>query len=162
MAGEYVVIRSEVINTREEARVYYDERLSGAHPLVCYGKRVSVYFPLGYTHFYSQEPAGAPLDAAAIIQQRVRGGATETRMFSLQRARLMDKIVPAVVSHAFTIPGRHRNRAVYGPRLSSGEYMCVVVRPTEQPENWTAVSAYPVDAAAWRTARAAKNAKFPY
>lgn len=162
MSGEYVVCRSELIETREEARQYYNERLAGAHPLACYGKRVSIYFPLGYSHFYSVSADEATTTTADRVTQKLPGGALEVRRFSLTRARLMDAIIPAISCYSVVLPGRpSQNRQIFGHRLPDGIYLCVIVRPTMQPLNWTAVSAFPVNAATWREARGAKTAKFP-
>jgi hypothetical protein len=49
---------------------------------------------------------------------------------------------------------------LHGPRLVSGQYMRVVLRPGPGTA-WTCVSAYPVDAEQWMAARRAKSARFP-
>lgn len=162
MSGDYVVWRSEFVANREEARQYYNERFAGAHPLRCHGKRVSLYFPNGYTHFYSESDDESRIRDADRVTQKLPGGRLEVRRFSLIRANLMDAIIPAVTMYSFVLPGRpSQNREIYGQRLATGEYLCVIVRPTAQPLNWTAISAYPVPAAKWRQARMAKTARFP-
>lgn len=162
---DYVKIRAEFIETLEEARTYYRARLVGTHKINCYGKPVTVVFERDAIHLFSVEtPGDDPPPVEMIARRRVAPERFEERTFSLKRARLMDEVLRAVSLFTVSIPGTgakgREKRMLHGPRLTSGEYLRVVLRPGPG-EAFTCVSAYPINADGWRAARAAKRAKFP-
>ena len=162
MSGEYVVLRSELIENSREARRYYEERLGGLHVVECKGRKVTLFFESAVNHVYTEEK---PTDANAVaLTRRFASGNTETRYFSLDRARLMDQIIPAVKYFTFSLPGTgettRENRLLHGPRLSDGRYLRVALSPGPRG-TWYCKSAYPIDAKKWLLLRGAKTAKFP-
>lgn len=150
------------ITTQEEARLYYQKHLAREHRLTCAGRPVTVYFEPGGTHLFSTELKGG-MHAAIPVHRRI-GRRIEIREFSLDRARLMDAVVPAIECFTVSIPGTGRhgleNRMLHGPRLPDGRYMRVVLSPRPATA-FTCVSAYAVDHATWMDAVRARRAKFP-
>jgi hypothetical protein len=163
IVGDYVVIRSNLIATAEEARRYYEERYAGLHRVMCRGTEVTLFFESGATHLYSEEKMPLPV-GAVIVKRRIRPNVYEERVFSLDRAQLMDAVIPAICAFTFSLPGTglksRSSRLLHGPRLPDGRYMRVVLRPGTRGM-WTCVSAYPIESAKWLVARQAKTAKFP-
>jgi len=161
----YVVIRSELIETLNEARSYYAERLAGAHKVTCYGRPVTIVFERDATHLYSIDPKGVPIPDGDRVERIIPRHRIEVRLFNVERARLMDHVLRAVSLFSVSVPdagGRagHQKRVVYGPALATTEHMRVVLRPGPG-EAWTCVSAYPVTNREWLAARSLKRAKFP-
>src|SRR5205085_884691 len=103
-------------------------------------------------------------DPVVPVERRIGGGRVERREFSLERAQLMDRILPAIHDYTVSIPGTgHRgaeNRMLHGPRLPNGRYMRVVLRPGPG-DAFTVVSAYPVEHGTWMAACRSRRAKFP-
>ena len=162
---DYVVIAADRIETLEEARDYYRERLAGAHAVTCYGRAVTIVFERDSTHLFSEDPKDWRVVPQSLRVDRFYGpGKVETRTFSLTRARLMDHVLRAICAFTVSIPGTGprggQNRMLHGPALSSGEYLRVVLRPGPG-DAFTCVSAYPVSLAVWREAVRAKRARFP-
>lgn len=161
----YVVLRSELIETLDEARAYYRERLVGAHTIGCHGRRVTIVFEPDATHLYSDDPGNVPVDLALQVARAIGRGRKEIRRFNLARAHLMDRVLPAITSYTVSVPGTstargREKRMLHGPPLPDGQYMRVVLRPGPG-EAFTCVSAYPVTVDVWRAAFRAKRAKFP-
>ena len=158
------VARSELITCLDEARDYYRSNLSGVRRVTCCGHRIEIVFPFEATHLYSVELKGDLPDGAALVTQPISNGKFEARMFRLERARLMDFVLPAISKFTVSIPGYGQHgrekRVLHGPKLPSGEYMRVILRPGPGIA-WTCVSAFPVNHSAWMDAYRAKRAKFP-
>ena len=100
MAGsEYNVCRATLIDTEREARRYYQDRFAGRggmRSISCYGRRVIVYFATGNNHAYTAAlPVPLPL-GTAVVRREISPGRFEERVFSLDRARLMDEIERAI------------------------------------------------------------------
>ncbi|MBI4699843.1 MAG: hypothetical protein HY744_01530 [Deltaproteobacteria bacterium] len=152
---------SEQIATLGDAQAYYRAKLVGAHKITCHGRAVTIIFEAHATHLFSVEAD----DAAALPEQdRVPNGRGGVRRFSVDRARLMDRVLPAVSSYTVSVPGTgprgREKRMLHGARLSSGMYLRVVLRPGPG-DAFTCASAYPVTEAVWRAMMAAKRARFP-
>lgn len=162
--GDYVVRQSRYIETEREARRYYQERLAGMRRVVCRGKEVTLFFERAATHVYIEALSDHCPANPVIIRRRIRERVYDERAFCLDRARLMDHIIPAVRYFTFSLPGtseaNRENRLLHGPRLPDGRYLRVVLSPG--PRNtWYCKSAYPIEAAKWMELRCAKSAKFP-
>lgn len=163
--SNYVVIRSALIETRQEALDYYAARIAGLHTIVCYGRPVRIAFPREGTHMFSEDAApGTPLAPEDRVVRRVHGGRIEERRFSLDRARLLDLVPVAIERFVVSIPGTgpsgRENRMLHGPALNDGRYLRVVLRPGPGSD-WTCVSAYPVSLDVFRSCVRAKRARFP-
>jgi hypothetical protein len=162
--GPSVVIRSELIETADEARAYYAARLAGSHDIGCCGQTVTIVFERDATHLYSTEMKGTPCEPELVVRRTIPGGRVEQRKFSVARARLMDHVLRAVSLYTVSIPGTgqrgHEKRMLHGPRLGGGDYLRVVLRPGPGAA-WTCVSAYPVNVNVWREACRSRRAKFP-
>ena len=160
--GDYVVIRADLIQTEREARRYYENRLAGFHTLSCHGRTATVYFAKAGNHVYTEEWTVEPQDK--VIRRRIGPDAFDERVFCLDRARLMDSVLPAIRYFTFSIPGegrdRARNRLLHGPRLKDGRYLCVVLGPGPDG-SWLCKTAYPITAGKWAVLRRAKTVKFP-
>lgn len=162
--GDYVVRRSEYIENLREARRYYEERLSGMRTLQCRGREVVLFFERAAMHVYTEElPDPCPI-GAIVIKRRIGPNKYDQRIFCLDRARLMDCILPAVQNFTFSLPGtsatNRENRLLHGPRLPDGRYLRVVLSPGPRG-TWYCKSAYPIDSDKWLSLRMAKTAKFP-
>ena len=155
---------SDLIQTLQQAQVYYANRIAGLRALECSGKTVQVFFPKHMTHAFSTSEAGNGDVPCERFDRRLPGGRVESRYFSLDRARLMDRLIEAVEHFTVSIPGTgikgHENRMLHGPRLADGRYLRVILQPGG-PGDFVCLSAYPVTEAVWLTARRAKSAKFP-
>jgi hypothetical protein len=160
--GHYNVIRADLIDTEREARSYYQDRLAGAHEVNCRGHRIVVFFEAAANHVYTEEPwSGCK---APLIRRRLPGGRVDERVFCLDRARLMDRIIPAIQYVAFSLPGAEtgarENRLLHGPPMKDGRCVRVVLSPGPRGM-WFCKSAYPLDRAKWMILRGARSAKFP-
>ncbi len=159
---DYVVIRSGLILDAREARRYYEERFRGLHVVECHGRQACIFFDSAANHVYTREPTGRPDEQ--IIERRIGPGRFDNRVFCLDRAHLMDDILPALRYYTFTIPGTGldtaHNRLVHGPRLPDGRYMRVALGPGPR-STWLVKSAYPIEARLWLELRRAKTVKFP-
>lgn len=162
--GDYVVWRADIITTAEEARRYYQERLAGLHRVMCRGREINLFFERGATHVFSVDFSEMPAPEIVVVRRRLSQVVTEERAFSLDRARLMDRIVPAVCNFTFSLPGTsattQHHRLLHGPQLPDGRYLRVVLRPGSR-DMWNCVTAYPIESAKWMVLRGARTAKFP-
>jgi hypothetical protein len=158
-----IVICSELIATRDEARDYYEGKLARAHTLVVRGVEVTIVFERGATHLYSTEiddPTSIEPDDRCV--RSLGGGRQEVRAFNLARAMLMDEVLRAVTFYTVAqAAGGAKGREkflLYGPPLASAEYMLVALRPGPGAV-FTCVSAYPVERARWVSAKGARSGR---
>lgn len=154
------VERSEFISSLAEARAFYSEKLARSHEITRYDRRVVIVFEREATHLFSTEPKTSPIPEEELVLRRLGGERVEVRQFSLERARLMDHVLPALSNFTVSTSAQRGNRLVYGPRLPDGRYLRVALRPGPL-DAWTCVSAYPVSEYLWRDARRSKAARFP-
>lgn len=158
----YSVTRSRYIATVEEARDYYVRKMAKAHRIECHGRAVTVAFEASATHLFTIE--AKPGITGEIVRRRLGGGRVEERIFDLARAQAMDAVLPAVARYTVSVPGTGPNarasRLLHGPRMLSGSYMRVVLRPGPGTA-FTCISAYAVPHATWMEMRRAKSARFP-
>jgi len=156
------VASADLITCVAEARDYYRVNLGGLRRITCCGKRIDVIFPVEVVHIYSEKGVAGP--GVEICTQQIGIAQSDVRVFSLKRARLMDCILPAISKYTVSIFGQgpkgKQNKVLHGPRLPTGEYMRVVLKPSRN-KTWVCVSAFPVDAATYRQAWNASRAKFP-
>lgn len=117
-------------------------------------------FEYGATHLYSVDLKGDVPPDAVVITQQVDVALSAVRVFSLARARLMDRVLPAISDFTVSIIGKRGNKVLHGPQLPSGEYMRVVLRRAPNMA-WLCVSAFPVQRSAYLEAWNSKRAKFP-
>jgi len=124
---------------------------------------VTLFFERAANHVYTVAADKASPDAT-LIKRVIGNGRFDERAFSLDRARLMDHIIPAVRYFTFSIPGtsveNRENRLLHGPQLQDGRYLRVALSPGPRG-SWYCKSAYPIEAEEWRRLRSAKTAKFP-
>lgn len=165
MAGDHVVWKSELIENEREARRYYQERYAKVHRLACYGKEIVIHFDGAATHLYTEEVRGVVPPGVTVVRRRVAPGRFDERIFCLDRARLMDRVIPAIVNFSVSIPGtgptNSVNRLLHGPRLPDGRYMRVVLQPSADSKMFYCLSAYPISHSVWANAHRSKRAKFP-
>ena len=102
--------------------------------------------------------------ADLLVTRNLGGGRREARRFCLDRARHMDKVLPAVSGFTVSIVGQgqkgRENKVVHGPKLDCGRYMRVVLRPGPGTA-WTCVSAFPITEFSYWEAMRSRRAKFP-
>jgi hypothetical protein len=158
-------ISSELISSLTEAREYYRVKLARSHSITCGEATVTVVFEPDGTHLYSVEVEdfnAIPDDQ--VVTRNVGRGKREVRQFSLDRARLMDQVLPSVSNFIWCIssygPPSRSPRLLHGPKMACGRYMRVVLSPGPRTA-WTCLSAYPIDAGTFDQARRSKPARFP-
>jgi hypothetical protein len=167
VTSAYTVIRSELILTLDEARAYYAARLVGSHAVATRRGTTTIIFEAATTHFFSVETDDfGSVPPHERVSRRLSATRAERRRFSVERARLMDRIIPAIAGFVFSIAGTSSHglekRLLHGPALPHGQYMRVVLSPWQgNPDKWTCVSAYAIDAKVWAAARRAAAIKFP-
>ncbi|HKY37149.1 MAG TPA: hypothetical protein VJN18_14490 [Polyangiaceae bacterium] len=161
------VERSELITCLAEARQYYAVKLVGTRHIEVKGRRVAIVFERATTHLYSEEVkdlTGVP--PAEKVVRNLPSGRQELRRFSLERAMLLDVVLPTLTNYCRSIHGtgpRGRdNRLVFGWPMTDGRSLCVALSPWRgESHKWTCVSAYPVSAAKLAEVRRNKPAPFP-
>lgn len=153
-----LVASSDLITNVEEARDYYRAKLGGIRRVTCHGKQVAINFPIDVVHLYSVSGKPGPNDT--ICTQQVGFGEFEVRIFDLRRAKLLDRVLPAISCFTVSIVGKKGKKVLHGGRMTDGWYMRVVLRRGPK-KVWVCVSAFPVDERAYQQARNSKVAKFP-
>ena len=159
------VASSDLITTLEEARDYYRATLVGVRRVTCYGKKISVFFDFDATHMYSESVKNGQVPiGSVVVTQQVGVAESEVRIFNLKRAKHMDHVLPAISLFSLSIVGQgakgRETKVLHGPRLASGEYMRVVLRPARE-KTWGCKSAFPIARAAYMQAWNSRRAKFP-
>lgn len=156
---------ADQITSLDEAKLYYRERLGGSHKIHQYDEPLTVVFEHEGTHLYSREPDDDEcVGADQWVLRTLSPKKVEKRVFDPVRAQMMDHVLPALSKFTVAVPGngqRGREKVlIHGPRLSSGQYMRVVLRPGPGSA-WTCVSAFPVSHADWQDMRKSRRAKWP-
>jgi hypothetical protein len=156
---------SDAISTLDEALLYYRTKLVGAHKITCKAQQVVIVFEESGTHLFSEsvdDINAIPEDA--LVTRNVGGSKRECRQFCLERAKLMDCVLPAISLFTRCTVGTgapsRPNRQVHGIKMPCGRYMRVVLRPGK-PGVWVCLSAFPIDEDAYRKTSWSKTAKFP-
>lgn len=158
-----LVDNSTLLRTPDQVFAYYAHHLAGRRELSVHGTPVAVHFPKDGGHLYSRDHKDGD-DSSLRIVRRISGGKVEVRTLDLERAGLLDRIIPTIEGFVVSVPGTGfsggEKKLLHGPRLASGQYLRVVLRPRGGGD-WECVSAYPVSAQAYAEALRAKRAKFP-
>jgi hypothetical protein len=163
--GSAVVATSGDISTLAEAREYYRAKLARSHSIQCRDVTVEIVFDHDGTHLFSVEVDDIEaIPDSELVTRNIGGGKRECRQFSVERARMMDKVLPVISQftccYAGFGPPSRRNLVLHGYRLDCGRYMRVVLRPGPG-RAWTCLSAFAVTEVAYIEARRAQPAKFP-
>lgn len=138
-----VVATSECITTLAEARTYYASNLAGTRQVPCQNCAAPVLFERDGTHLFSVEvlPITA-IPAELLVTRNLGGGKRECRQFSLERARLMDWVIPAISGYTRAVfdkgPISRRTIWLHGEMMSCGRYIRVVLRPGRR-NTWVAL-----------------------
>lgn len=156
------VERAELITCPDEAREFYLERLARSHEITRYDRKVVIVFERGATHLFSKDEKEDPEDIpeAERVVRKIGPNRFDVRRFNLDRARLMDRVLPALSDFTVSVEAQGGNVLVYGPALPDGRYMRVALRHGPGTA-MTVVSAYPVSEYLWKDARRSKAARFP-
>lgn len=123
-----MVARSVDIETREEALAYY-ATLTGDHRIVVSDVEVTIRFVAEEIHPFtvSVEEGRSPPESSVVRRPDKSG---ETRIFSRQRARLLDEILPTLSNPVGCVPGTApKSLQVYGPANKDGQRLAVVLIP---------------------------------
>jgi len=153
------------IQTRAEAVAYYLAKLAGSHTITCRGNRIDIVFEREGTHLFSQgvDDINAILESE-LVTRNIGGGKRDCRRFCLDRARLMDFVLPAISNFIRCTGSKgaqsRQPREVHGPKMACGRHMKVVLRGGPG-KSWVCLSAYPIDEEAYRKTSWQKPAKFP-
>jgi hypothetical protein len=161
----YVVRTAALLETLEEARVYYEARLVGEHVIETPGDGdpLVLRFNREEIHLYTEElrPGTRP-NPAMLVQRSGRSG--EVRRFSRVRARLMDQIIPTISNPVACleakIPG---GRMLVGPpTLEATQRLVVVVAPDSDDCVYFVRTAYPMSQTDYaRALRVERRARWP-
>ncbi|HEY2431571.1 MAG TPA: hypothetical protein VGI12_02785 [Vicinamibacterales bacterium] len=159
------VSAAEAITDLAQARHYYASKLVRAHQITCHGAPVVIVFEAENTHLFSEEVEDTDaIPADQLVTKKQSGGREEIRQFSLDRARLMDCVLPAITSfthcHAGAGPPTHSTRLMYGKAMPCGRHMCVVLRPGPKTA-WTVVTSFPMQKAKYSERCRMKPTRFP-
>jgi hypothetical protein len=159
-----IVATSASIADRADAVAYFYSKIAGVRNVRVGEAEVAIRIPRDGIHVFTESPGEAPLSASERVERTVRGGGTELRRFSLDRARLMDQIFIAIGRFTVSVGGTGvkggENRLIHGPRLLDGRYLRVVLRP-EGKLRYVVVSTYPVNEDVWRRSFLDRKARFP-
>ena len=160
---------SDLIQTLDDARAFYAERLAGARTVTCgETKVVRIYCPPDLTHIYSIEEKDAAKRSALSEAERVTreiGAYVEVRRFDLDRARLMGRVLPTISNFLLSVAGPRRygkeHRLLFGS-LPDARYMKVVLQPfAGQKRAHRLITAFPVSKMVFDDASRDPAAKFP-
>ncbi|MBE7481147.1 MAG: hypothetical protein HS104_14335 [Polyangiaceae bacterium] len=159
----YVVIRSELIETLEEARAYYAERLVGDHSVVVGDRTLVLRFNQEEIHLFTEEVIAGRTPPPEKLVRRP-GVSGETRVFSKQRARLMDQVLPTVRAPVRVLRAKIASGAllVGPPTLDSGARLAVVVAPGREADLFFVRTCYPMSVADFARALAGKPKASPW
>lgn len=156
---------SDAITTLAEALVYYQSKLARSHTITCQGQRVQIVFERDGTHLFSEEVAdieAIPTDQ--LVTRDKNGGKRECRQFCLERAKLMDQVLPAISKFTRCVGGaqasNRRPKLVHGPKMPCGRYMRVVLRHGPG-KSWVVVTAFPISELEYRKASWSEIVQFP-
>ena len=160
-----LVTASEAIATLAEARAYYLGKLAMAHKITCRNAEVTIVFEREGTHLFSEEvPDFNAIPNEMLVTRNIGGGRREVRQFCIDRARLMDRVLPAISAFTHCTRGQgapsRSPRLMTGPRLACGRYMRVILRPGPDTA-WTCLTAFPIDEMAYRECCRASPTRFP-
>jgi hypothetical protein len=154
-------IEARFIDDVEGACSYYAHKMARSHEITRYDRKVAIIFEGGATHLFSEQVADESLiPQSERVVRNIPGGRIEVRRFSIDRARLMAHVLPALSNFTVSTSGQNGKRLVFGPQLDDGRYMLVALR-LGPGEAMICVSAYPVSVSRWKDARRSKSAKFP-
>lgn len=159
--ARYVVVRSELIETIQEARDYYAERLVGDHAVSVRGVDIVVRFNAEEIHLFSEEVrAGSNPDASQLVWRKGRTG--EVRFFARARARLLDGIIPTLAAPARVLAAKIPGGCmVVGPAQPAGWRLAVVIAPCDSRGVFFVRTAFPMEPKAFADAVRGRPAKWP-
>jgi hypothetical protein len=153
-------IAARFIDTCDDARAYYAFRLVGEHPVSVGGVSLVVRFNREETHLFTDTRNPCP---PGDVVRRL-GVSGEVRCFAVERARLLDLILPTikapVVALRANIPG---GVMLLGPPdPASARRLCVVVAPaSREPGIWFVRTAYPMSPRDFAAARRGRATPWP-
>lgn len=152
-----IVASSALICTPDEARAYYRARLVGDHEITSRGQPVCVRFNAEEIHLFTEDirDGSTPRPEMLIM----RAGGREGRVFSRQRARLLDRILPTIKDPAKCLRAKNGGFQLIGPAGAEGDRLAVVIGADRGV--WYVRTAYPLDAAGYRHALTARPAPWP-
>ena len=139
--SDYVVIRSDLIETVSEAWAYYRAKFVGEREILARGTPVAIQFPGEEIHLFTEkvDAARAPLQANLVHRPK----SSEVRYFSKTRARLLDRIIPTLENPASSVAAKVPGATmVFGPVNRDCTRLAVVVR--RLGACWLVRTAYPL------------------
>jgi hypothetical protein len=92
--------------------------------------RLALRFDPNEIHLFTERIKPGEACSPGLLVRRVDRGGGEERRFDVRRARLLEQIVSSVENVDFWLPAKTRGGyALYGPRVSKSEHLCVVLEP---------------------------------
>jgi len=117
---------SSEIESPSDALEYVRERMVGDHTIVLGEKKVTIRFASEENHYFtvSIKKGRTPPPDLVITRHKSK----EKRLFSRQRAKLIDQILPTLERAAGAVAAKmSKGTLVYGPADASGRLMAVIV-----------------------------------
>ncbi len=140
---DYIVVRSELLETIDEAWAYYKAKFVGVHEIHVKGANLTIQFTADEIHLFTEKLKTGQMPAPDKLVPRP--GSNEVRYFSKARARLLDRVVATLENPAGSVDARERGGVmVFGPVDRDGQRLAVVVY--QRGERWVVRTAYPLTA----------------
>lgn len=152
---------SSEIESLRDALDYY-AGLVGDHQITVAGRSITIRFAFEEIHPFTEAPKpGRRAPESMLVYRPGRTG--EVRVFSRQRARLLDKILPTLTSPAGCVAGKMpRSLMVFGPCDSVGARIAVIICP-DSDGAFTVRTAYSIDMKEFGTlTRSGRNRRLPW
>jgi hypothetical protein len=156
----YCPLRAEFIDNVEEARAYYAYKLEGDRSIEVRGTTLIVRFNREEIHLFTEairEGATPPQDRLVF-----REGSSEVRVFSRQRARTLDRILPTIREPICALTAKiHRGIQLIGPADAHGLRISVVVAPGSEDRVFFVRTMFPLTPTDFARARRGRPRPWP-
>ena len=141
-------IASRFIDTRDDALSYYEHRLVGDHPVTLRGGiPMVVRFNREEIHLFTEKRTPCPPDC---VTHRPGARSREVRCFSVERARMLDLVIPTIVAPITALRARTGTKLFGPPEQGSSRRLCVVVTPGDRV--YFVRTAFPVNPTGFKNA----------
>ena len=139
--ADYVVIRSDLLETIDETWAYYTAKFIGVREIRVRGVAISIQFAADEIHLFTEKITAGQTPSPDKLVYRPKS--SEVRYFSKTRARLLDRIVATLENPAGSVDAKERGGImVFGPVDRDGQRLAVVVY--QRDERWLVRTAFPL------------------